>query len=111
LLITANGEDSLFVVNQSGESFPLALLRLGNGRRAVQGTEWGVAQLEPGACVTAWKDGGNPQPPDVTCQQVGERLIRRGPERFWKDPFMVFYDDAEIGICDAAGACLIEIIP
>jgi serine/threonine protein kinase len=110
LLITANGEDSLFVVNQSAESFPLALLRLGSGRRLIQGTEWGLTQLEPGACVTAWKDTGNPQPPDVSCQEAGERLIRKGPERFWKDPFEVFYDDAQVGICDAPESCLIEIV-
>ena len=90
LLIATNGEDSLFVVNQSDVAFPLAFLQLGDGNGAIQGIDWGMEFLEPGSCVTAWKDGGNPQPPSVDCQQVGERLIRDGSNRFWKDAFGVF---------------------
>lgn len=108
LLIATNGEDSLFVVNQSEEAFPLGPLRLASGSGAIQGTEWNLGQLAPGDCVTAWKDGGNPRPPDVDCNQVGVRVIRQGPDRFWKNQFDVFYDDQQVGVCNPQ-ECLIEI--
>lgn len=110
LLIATNKEDSLFVVNRSEEAFPLDSLRLGQGNRIIEGSEWGVEQLAPGDCVTAWKDGGNPKPPDVDCGQVGEPLIRKGPERFWNSQFDVFFDGEQVGICNPPEQCLVEII-
>lgn len=110
LLIATNKEDSLFVVNQSAEAFPLDSLSLGKGNRFIEGTQWGIEQLAPGDCVTAWKDGGNPKLPDVECNQVGEQLIRKGPERFWKDQFEVFYEGDQIGECNPPEQCLVEII-
>lgn len=107
LLIATNKEDSLFVVNQGEASFPLGPLRLGRGNRTIQGTEWGIEQLASGACVTAWKDGGNPQPPEVDCRQVGEQVVRQGPDRFWRDRFDVFYDGEQVGVCNEQ--CVIEI--
>ena len=109
LLIATNKEDSLFVVNHSEEAFPLDSLRLGQGNRIIEGTEWGVEQLAPGDCVTAWKDGGNPKQPDVDCGQVGEQLIRKGPERFWNSQFNVFYDGKQVGVCNPPEQCLVEI--
>ncbi len=109
LLIATNKEDSLFVVNQSGEAFPLSLLRLGKGNKVIEGTEWGLEQLAPGECVAAWKDKGDPKPPDVNCSQVGERLIRKGPERFWKSQFDIFFAGEQVGVCNPSGTCLIEI--
>jgi serine/threonine protein kinase len=109
LLIATHKEDSLFVVNQAGEAFPLDPLRLGSGDEAIQGTEWGLDQLAPGECVTAWKDGGNPKPPDVDCSQVGERVMRQRSDRFWKDQFDVFYDGEQVGACNPPEPCLVEI--
>lgn len=109
LLIATNGEDSLFVVNQSDEAFPVASLQLGDGNGAIQGVEWGVEFLEPGSCVTAWKDGGNPQPPAVNCHQVGERLTRDGSNRFWKNAFEVFYAGTPVSSCSQA-QCVTEIV-
>jgi hypothetical protein len=79
---------------------PLALLRLGDEAGAITGTEWEVAQLEPEACVTAWKKEGNPKPPDVDCKEVGDPLIRSGSELFWKDDFDVYYDETLLGSCE-----------
>lgn len=109
LLIATNKEDSLFVVNRSGEAFSIDLLRLGQGNKVIEGTEWGLGQLAPGACVTAWKDGGNPRPPDVDCNQVGDRVTRRGPDRFWKNQFDVFFEGEQVGVCNPQELCLIEI--
>ncbi|HET7091314.1 MAG TPA: protein kinase, partial [Anaerolineae bacterium] len=90
LLIARRGDDSLFVINESTLAFPLAPLRLANDRAAINGSDWGVDMLEPGACVTAWKDSGNPQPPrGINCREVGS-LTRDGPNRFWKDDFNVY---------------------
>jgi hypothetical protein len=109
LLIATNEGDSLFVVNRSGVAFPLTPLRLGSGNSAIQGAEWGVGQLEPGNCVTAWKDGRNPRPPNLYCDRVGARVIRRGPDRLWKSQFDLFYDGEQIGVCNPQEQCLVEI--
>ncbi|MBN1135844.1 MAG: serine/threonine protein kinase [Anaerolineae bacterium] len=110
LRLVRNREDSLFVINQTADGgFPLEPLQLGDGRRTIHGSEWGVAILDTGACVTAWKDGGNPQPPAVTCTLVGERIVRRGPERFWKDSYNVYYAGVLVGTC-TSDDCTVSIV-
>lgn len=109
LLIVANKEDSLFIMNQSAGAFPLASLHLGRGEAAIQGSAWGLDQLEPGSCVTVWKDTGNPKPPDIDCTQVGPRLTREGSERFWKNRFDIIYNGTQIAVCNPQRQCLLEI--
>jgi serine/threonine protein kinase len=99
ILVAKRGEDSLLVVNQGDGAFPLAPLRLGEGEGAISGAEWDVEALEPGQCVAAWKDGGNPQLPDVECELLGARLTRDGPKRFWKSAFKVFYGQRAEFVC------------
>ena len=108
LLIAKNKDDSLFVVNQSAEDFPLPLLSLGEGKNAISGTDWQVDLLAPGECVSAWKDTGRPKAPDVTCTEVGSRLIRKNKERFWKSAFPVYFRGERITQCKKE-SCLIEI--
>lgn len=93
------GEDSLFVVNLTTEAFPLASLRLGDDKGAINGVDWGIDRLENGACVTVWKNKGKPQPPEVTCPEAGERLTRGGKEVFWKETFDVYYSKELMGTC------------
>jgi serine/threonine protein kinase len=112
LLIVKRGEDSLFVVNQSSQAFPLALLSLGDGKEAINGSHWGVAQLDSGACVAAWKDSGNPERPDVTCTEVGQHLTLDGKKRFWKGEFKVYYNGQLIATCSKnQEGCPIKISP
>ncbi len=101
LRIVKRGDESLFLVNQTTEPFPLVWLRLGDGNGAVYGTEWGIETLESGACVAVWKDKDDPQPPDgLTCgDPVGERLVRGGKEIFWKEGFNFYYGGELIGAC------------
>lgn len=101
LVVATHGEDSLFVINQTTDrALPLAPLQLGDGGGAISGSEWGVDALQPGSCVTAWKDGGNPESPNVSCARVGPDLTRDGPERFWKErSFNVYYNGALLGAC------------
>jgi hypothetical protein len=108
LLIATHKEDSLFVVNQSAQPFPLARLRLGDGEGAISGSEWEIDRLAPGACVAAWKDSGKPKTPDVTCSEVGVHLIRAGKARFWKSGFPVYFDGELVDICNP-DACAIRI--
>jgi serine/threonine protein kinase len=108
LLVTKNKDDSLFVVNQSTEDFPLSLLSLGEGKNAISGTAWQVEWLAPGECVSVWKDSGKPKAPDVTCTEVGPRLIRKNKERFWKSAFPVYFRGEQITQCKKE-SCLIEI--
>jgi hypothetical protein len=109
LRLVRNREDSLFIINQTTDhSLLLAPLQVGERRGAIQGSEWGLAVLDAGACVTVWKDGGNPRPPDVTCTVVGERITRRGAERFWKDRYNVYYDGNLVGEC-SSDDCIVHI--
>jgi serine/threonine protein kinase len=108
LLIAKNKDDSLFVVNQSTGDFPLPLLTLGEGKNAISGSAWQVDVLAPGECVSAWKDTGKPKAPDVTCTEVGSRLIRKSKERFWKSAFPVYYRGELITQCRKE-SCQIEI--
>jgi len=101
LFIAKRGDDGLFVVNLTAEAFPLAPLRLGDDEGAIDGSEWGVATLDNGACVVAWKDEGDPQPPEgLTCSGVGAHLTRGRDDRFWRDDFHVFYGGGAIGTCE-----------
>ena len=109
LLIAKRGEDSLFVANESARAFPLEALRLGDGAGAINGREWGVYALEPGECVTAWRKGGKPQPPNISCTQVGKRLTRSGDQRFWTSAFKVYYLGEQAGNCVDA-QCTITIV-
>jgi hypothetical protein len=109
LLIATSSDDSLFVVNESAAGFPLGPLRLGDGHGAINGTDWGIETLANGACVTAWKDSGRPKPPGgVTCVQVGTRLTRSKPDRFWKSSFKVYYSGNLVSTC-RPGRCSIDI--
>lgn len=112
LLLARRGDDSLFVVNRSGHPIPLPPLWLTDGRAQINGQEWGVPSLDSGACVTAWKDSGRPRAPDVTCTEVGERIVRSGRDRFWKDAFEVYYDGHKVGDCPKnGGQCVVTIGP
>jgi hypothetical protein len=108
LTIRWNGEDSLFVTNDSAIDFPLASLTL-SGNGSIAGSEWGVNTLAPGQCVAAWKDGGNPQPADTTCEAVGTRITRDGQNRFWKASFEVTFAGQRV-ICEAS-PCRVVFTP
>jgi len=101
LIIKGKDENSLTLVTQSTTAFPLGLLRLGNGQGAIQSTEWGVDRLASGECVSAWKDNQDRDlPKGLNCKVVGERLVREGKDRFWKETFEIFYNDVRIGTCE-----------
>jgi serine/threonine protein kinase len=111
LLIAKRGEESLFVVNQTTEAFPLALLRLSNERGQVSGTDWGVDSLAADACVAAWRDERDPKPPnDVNCDPAGERLAYSKENLLWKEAFNVYYGEQLVGICDKnQNECVVSI--
>ncbi|HXV41817.1 MAG TPA: hypothetical protein VEC96_02035, partial [Anaerolineae bacterium] len=100
LLIARRGGESLFIVNETADAFPLAPLRLGDEAGAISGTEWGLELLDSEACVTAWEGEGNPKPPNVNCTQVGPPLTRVGKDRFWREAFNIYYQEQLIDVCD-----------
>jgi serine/threonine protein kinase len=124
LLIARKGEESLFVVNQGDVSFPLFQLQLGNDIGMIDGAAWDVALLENGACVSAWKEPGNGKgkekekekgelrPPDAAagCSLVGEPLFFEKKDNFWKEDFVVFYNEDGVEMCSKDNEqCLVNI--
>ncbi|MCI0398971.1 MAG: protein kinase [Chloroflexi bacterium] len=99
LQLVKNDEDSLFVVNVSSLDFPLERLGLGQEEDELEGEEWDEEWLSAGECVTVWKEQGNPRPPAVSCQQVGDRLTRGPGEIFWGRDFRVYYNGERIETC------------
>jgi hypothetical protein len=90
LLLLAEGEDSLFVINQSASgmaAFPLTLMQFSqDGETVLRGNAWRVANLESGQCVMAAKND-KARTPDTNCERVGEVVRTSGNERFWKRDF------------------------
>ncbi len=100
LLFFKRSDDSMYVVNQGNEDVPLEPLTLGEGPGQMHGEEWGVEMLKPDQCVALWKDIGKPDlPKGLKCKRVGEIVKRGGEDRFWANPYKVFYKDQEVGSC------------
>jgi serine/threonine protein kinase len=114
LLIVGNKDDSLFVVNEGEDRFPLVPLEFKNIAGGVLGKEWKVEFLETGDCVAVWKKEGNPKAPkDLKCKEVGERLTRSGSQKFWLMEFDIYYQGKKIESCAPLRiecSTLIEII-
>jgi len=108
------GDNYLVITNQSDQPLLLAALTVGDGDDAISGDEWGLAQLESGACVTAWKDDKTAKregDAGLTCI-AGERLVRSGKARFWHEAFNIYYNGEVIGRCEqAATLCVVPAAP
>jgi hypothetical protein len=113
LVFLTNKEDSLFIIFRGPGEFPMQPLELKSNLGEIEGVEWGVETLRSGECVTAWKDNKNAKPPEgVQCTEVGERLVRAGPERLWKGNYSVYYEGAFFGECrPELDFCVVSIIP
>jgi hypothetical protein len=111
LQISTNGEDSLYLVNVGQTAVPLAALRFEVSQDSFDGSQWGVATLEPGNCVSLWKDRGNPQPPAVACNEVGSRVERPPNHIFWKQTFNIYYGGTLITTCPGEGCQLLIPAP
>lgn len=100
LLLVGDKDNSLFVVNLGEIALPLQYLHLSGGKHNLTGSEWGVESLAPGQCVSVWKSEGRPAAPEgIECELVGERLERKGPEKFWDKAFQVYYQGLLVGQC------------
>jgi len=93
--------DSLHITNRTqSKALTLAPLRVGDGEGAIEGSEWGIDFLPPGACVSAWKDRGEREDADVDCDEVGRKLTREKSQRFWGKDFNVYYNGVLLGECN-----------
>lgn len=107
LLVRFNKDEGLVVLHgtSAGVRFPLPLLRLGEGNRALNGSEWELNNLAAGECVLVRQTSNDDEddspnlPNDLDCNLVGPRLQRGGPNRFWRNDFNIYYDDELIGRC------------
>jgi len=116
LIIRGQDNDSVIVVNQSKNAFPLELMSLGDAKKGVSGKEWGVKNLENGACVGVWKESrGNAKhklPTGVGCDLVGKQLVRDKKDWFGEKAIVVNFDDVQFGVCDKdQKQCQITIAP
>lgn len=107
LRIEKHSEEFMLLINQTAALFPLAEYRLVNDRGDFDDTDWGIDELNSGACIVFWKQKGNTQPPnDPGCQVVGN--IPVGTPVFWGKPIDVYYSGVQIGTCgEYQNTCLI----
>lgn len=104
----------LVVKNTGTEPIPLNSLTLRGGPVSLNGGEWGISQLMPGACVKAVKDeSAYDQLPDgVTCTAIaGHPLMREGSERFWNNTITATLLDITAGTCPKnATKCTLNVV-
>ena len=98
-------EACLVVENTGSVSFPLTDLNLKGKELSLSGEEWGTPSLQPGQCVKVAKDekSGGKMPEAVTCQLVGQPLVRGGKDRFWTNGFTIYYQDHKVADCTNKG--------
>jgi hypothetical protein len=109
------GKESVVMVNQAEEAFPLTALSLGNERAMIAGTDWDLTTLSPGACVGVWQSEGDKEDEDeddeddddersfkiskdADCNLVGERLVTNS--KFWEHTFTIYYEELQLGTCE-----------
>jgi hypothetical protein len=63
---------------------------LTNGNRLIDGEVWDIDLLDSGACVSVWKKQGNPEAPDVSCEEVSQHSVGN-KDRFWGQSYDVYY--------------------
>jgi hypothetical protein len=116
LSVEWSNEDSVFIINQSADPFPLALLRLAekDEKDDILGAAWGVQShlLQNGECVAAWKEDANVgkiKMPD--CVLAGTAVTRPKPDVFWKKDVHIYYGEQLIDTCkEKDKACEIVIL-
>jgi len=113
LIVRAGDGNSLMVLNLTADSFPLSLLRLGNGKDGISGSAWGVDNLASGECVGVWKAGEDHiVPGGFNCQLVGTRRELKKKDLLGGETFLVYYAGKPVGQCDKnQNQCAIRILP
>jgi len=98
----------LYLLNLGETDFPLERLELRNARGSLQGEEWDLEELRPGACVAALElgRGESPEPGIVIsirgerCEPTGKPITRRTNNAFWNSTFEVYFSDELAGRCE-----------
>ena len=99
LLLAKHKGDSLYLVNQSDRPLPLEPLQMSKDDRLFSFSNLGLATLESGECISAWKDKGKPKAPDITCNEVG-RISVDNKNRFWEKSFDIYYGGEWLYTCE-----------
>ncbi len=113
LIIRSSDGNSMFIVNQSQQDFPLSQLQLKAGKITFVGTTWGVDVLASGACVGLWKEKeGFNKPSEINCQLVGAKLEQKKKDFFGSNTIEISFDGQQLRKCDKKdGQCLVSITP
>jgi serine/threonine protein kinase len=112
--------ESLWWVNESGETLNVNSIRFENVRRArsLEGNRWALfySRIERnGGCVVV--DANNAETRMASpsgCTRTNSEVNATSDENFWRgdDQFRVFWNNIEVGLCDnAAGVCRVAIPP
>lgn len=111
-IVRGAGGESLFVINLSENSFPLAGLRLQEGKKILTGAMWGVDHLEKNQCVGIWKSEGHvpPMPSEAgQCQMVGTLQIKK-KDLPGDGILSIAYNGKAVGTCNKGQPqCIIQI--
>lgn len=99
LVIATEKDDSMVIFNVGTTAMFLPPLSLRQGEKTIVGNVWGVEILQPGECVIAMKDSGNPKLPAIECTEVGERQYFKPGERLWDKGFDVYYGSTQVDEC------------
>ena len=100
-IVRGGGGESLFVINLSESAFPLAGLRIQEGKKALTGAMWSVNALEKGQCVGAWRSEGisSDFPSEAKdCQMVGQLQIKK-KSLIGEGQLIVYYNQKQVGTC------------
>ena len=100
LMIATEKDDSMVIINTGNTALFLPPLNLREGKKTILASDWGVEILQPGECIIAMKDTGNPKLPDVECTEVGERQYLGPGARIWDKDFEVYYGSVQVDECD-----------
>lgn len=117
LIVRGLGNDSVILINQSIDKFPLRTLQLvGDKNKGVSGMDWDVNNLESEACVGAWKEAGKNAnydlPKGVNCRLVGRKITQKKKDWFGDGAFEVSYNGASFGTCGRdQNQCSITLTP
>lgn len=101
LRLARAGSAGLVLANTGLAPIPLSPLVLADTDGGeFSAAEWQVAVLQPGQCVLAWEPDTEPQVPgDLTCEPVGQVVLRAGDQRFWTRGLTLRYNGIEIATC------------
>jgi serine/threonine protein kinase len=110
LSLSSQKTDIFLVINQGKVGVPLAQLRFESPNSKFTADGWGIDILASGQCVSIVKKEGHLAPqPGAECNLVGKQLTLSDPNKFWDQPFEIYFQNVLITSCDfERGPCVFQ---